>query len=89
LKQVVAFEIGQRRVLQYEAGVRLDRNVPGRTAPWGNSYLMEMPQGISVYEDADAPRLPLIGLRASVANKLMLVIDGNRRQATLKTKRSL
>jgi hypothetical protein len=30
--------------------------------------------------------LPLIGLRTIVANKLRLVIDGDRRYATLKTK---
>jgi hypothetical protein len=36
--------------------------------------------------DAVAPRLPLIGLRAIVANKLKLVIDGDRHYATLKTK---
>jgi hypothetical protein len=44
-----------------------------------------MPQGISVFDDAEAPRLPLIGLRAIVANKLRLLIDGHRRYATLKT----
>ena len=47
---------------------------------------LEMPQGISVFEDEKAPRLPLIGLRTIVANKLMLMIDGDRRQATLKAK---
>jgi hypothetical protein len=45
-----------------------------------------MPQGISVVEEGDAPRLPPIGLRTVVGNKLTLVIDGDRRQATLKTK---
>jgi hypothetical protein len=45
-----------------------------------------MPQGISVFEDADAPRLRLIGLKTIVANKLILAINGDRRQATLKTK---
>jgi hypothetical protein len=45
-----------------------------------------MPQGISVFDEAGAPRLPLIGLRTIVADKLKLVIDGDRRQAALKTK---
>ena len=45
-----------------------------------------MAQGISVIEERDAPRLPLIGLRTIVANKLRLLIDGDRRQVTLKTK---
>jgi hypothetical protein len=47
---------------------------------------MELPQGISVFEDAKAPCLPLFGFRAIVAKKLMLSIDGGRRLATLKTK---
>jgi hypothetical protein len=45
-----------------------------------------MPQGISVFEESAAPRLPLIGLRTIVANKLRLLIDGDRRLVTLKTK---
>jgi len=45
-----------------------------------------MPQGISVVEDAERPRLPLIGLRATVAKIMVCVIDGDRRYATLKTK---
>ena len=72
--------------MQYAADVRLHRNVPGRAALRGDSYPLEMPQGISVFEEGDAPRLPLIGLRTIVANKLRLVIDGDRRQVTLKTK---
>jgi len=64
----------------------IDRNVPGWTALRGDSYSLEMPQGISVFEEGDAPRLPLIGLRTIVANKLRLLIDGDRRQVTLKTK---
>ena len=34
----------------------------------------------------DTPRLPLIGLRTIIVNKLRLAIDGDRRQVTLKTK---
>jgi hypothetical protein len=60
--------------------------VPGRAALRGDSYPLEMSQGISVFEERDAPRLPLIGLRTIVANRLMLVIDGDRRHVTLKTK---
>jgi hypothetical protein len=60
------------------------RNVPGRAALRGDSYPLEMPQGISVYEEGDAPRSPLIGLGTIVANKL--VIDRDRRRVTLRTK---
>jgi hypothetical protein len=73
-------------VVQYAAAVRVHRNVPGRAALRGDSYALKMPQGISVFDEGDAPRLPLIGLRTIVANKIQLVIDGDRRQVTLKTK---
>jgi hypothetical protein len=86
LKQVVEFEIGHQQVVQYAAEVRVHRNVSGRAALKGDSYPLEMPQGISVFPDGDAPRLPLIGLRTIVANKLTLVIDGDRREVTLKRK---
>ena len=86
MKQVVAVEIGQRRVLLYAAGVRLHRSLSGQAALRGGSDPLEMPQGISIFENAEAPRLPLIGLRAIGAKKLMLAIDGGRRLATLKTK---
>lgn len=86
LRRIGELEIGHRRVVQYAADVRLHRNRPGRSALRGDSYPLEMPQGISVFEEGDAPRLPLIGLRTIVANKLRLAIDGERRHATLKTK---
>jgi hypothetical protein len=86
LKRIGELEIGHQRVVQYAADVRVHRNVPGRAALQGDSYPLEMPQGISVFEEGDAQRLPLIGLRTIVANKLRLLIDGDRRQVTLKTK---
>jgi hypothetical protein len=44
-----------------------------------------MPQGISVFQEGStaAPRLPLIGLRTLISNRLKLVIDGKRRPVTL------
>ena len=86
MKRIGELEIGHQRVVQYAADVRLHRNVPGRAVLRGDSYPLEMPQGISVFEEGDAPRLPLIGLRTIIANKLRLVIDGDRRHLTLKTK---
>ncbi len=86
LKRIGELEVGHPRVVQYAADVRVHQNVPGRAALQGNSYPLDMPQGISVFEEGDAPRLPLIGLRTIVANKLRLLRDGDRRQVTLKTK---
>ena len=86
MKRIGELEIGHQRVVQDAADVQLHRNVPGRAALQGDSYPLEMSQGISVFEEGEAPRLPLIGLRTIVANKLRPVIDGDRRHATLKTK---
>jgi hypothetical protein len=47
LKRIGELEIGHRRVVQYTADVRVHRNVPGRAALRGDSYPLEMPQGIS------------------------------------------
>jgi hypothetical protein len=78
-------DMGGRPVTQYAADVRIHRNVPGKSELRGDAYPLEMPQGISVL-DEDAPRLPLLGLRTVIANKLRLFIDGDRRHVTLKTK---
>ncbi len=41
---------------------------------------------MDVYRNQIIVWISLIGLRTIVANKLRLVIDGDRRQATLRTK---
>ena len=64
----------------------LHRNSPGQPTLRGDVFALEMPQGISLMPDDFAPRLPLIGLRTLVSNKLRLKIDGERRHVTLKTK---
>ncbi len=75
LKRIGELEIGYQRVVQYAADVRVHRNVPGRAALRGDSDPLETPQGISVFEEAEPPRLPLIGLRMIIANRLRLMID--------------
>lgn len=84
LKRIEEVEVSHEKVVQYAADVRVHQNVPGRATLRGDSYPLEMPQGISVFEESDAPRLPLIGLRTIVSNKLRLLIDGDRRQVKLK-----
>ena len=83
LERIGELEMDRRRVVQYAADVRLHRNVRGRTELKGDSYPLETPQGITVLSDEHAPRLPLIGLRMIVANKLRLVIDGKNREITI------
>ena len=49
-------------------------------------YELSAPHGIAVYPaEADFPRLPLLGLRAITRNRLVLVVNGHRREATLRT----
>jgi hypothetical protein len=52
-----------------------------------NRLELEMPEGLTVYpESAPNPaRLPILGLRALVRNRLTLIINGKRRELTLKT----
>jgi hypothetical protein len=42
-KQVGEVEIGQQRVVQYAAQVRVHRNVPRRAALRGDTFRLEMP----------------------------------------------
>lgn len=85
LKRIGELEIDRVRVVQYAADVRIHRNVSGKAELTGDSFPLEMPQGISVLPDGQAPRLPLIGLRSIIANQLRLLINEGRRQVTLKT----
>lgn len=71
-----------RDVPQFEAEVHLHRNIPGKTELTGETFPLETPQGITVLKDG--PRIPLLGLRAIVANKLKLIVDGERQSVTLK-----
>ena len=83
LQRIGELQVSKKRVVQYEADVRLHRNKAGRAELTGESYALEMPQGITVMEDHVAPRLPLIGLRAFLANRLKVVIDGKTQQVTV------
>jgi hypothetical protein len=77
-----------RRVPLINAGLWLFCNEPGRVAVSGRSPIrLAMAEGIAVFpEDLPNPaRLPILGLRALVDNNLMLIIDGKRREVTLKT----
>jgi hypothetical protein len=58
LKRIGELETGHRRVVQYAADVRVHRNVPGRPDPRGDSYPLEMPLGISVFDAQADPGGP-------------------------------
>lgn len=88
LEQIGDLDIGGVTVAQFGANVSIHGNVPGGSRLSGRHYPLEMPQGISVFEEGslDAPRLPLLGLRTIVANRLRLLIAGDRREVTLKSR---
>jgi hypothetical protein len=87
LKQIGESKVRTETIPQYKADVRIHRNRPGRHELTGASFPLKMDQGISMVPDDShvAQRLPLLGLRSILHNNLRLLIDGERRQVTLKT----
>jgi hypothetical protein len=65
----------------------VQRNTPGERELAG-TYRLTMEGGIAVVPDElpIAPRLPLLGIQTIIGNRLRLMIDGDRRRVTLKTK---
>ena len=76
-----------------EADLWLHPNVPGRREirSGGDPFRLSVAKGIVVYPDtaSPAPHLPLLGLQALTENKLRTLIDGDRKQVTIRTPRRL
>ena len=90
--------IGRSRITQhdlrlYEADIAVHPNVAGwRDAFRGaEPFPLSLREGIVIYPRGHAlsPRLPLLGLRALAQNNLETVIDGRRREVTIRRKRGL
>jgi hypothetical protein len=83
LPKIGELEIGRERVDQYAADIYVHHSVRGRLT--GKTSRLQMPQGISIFsnESAQAPRLPLVGLKSLISNRLRLIVDGARREASL------
>jgi len=84
--------LGEVRVNRQEvpllaAFLWIHRNRSGRSELLPRPYRMALPQGIAMYPDGtpDAPRLPLLGLRGLLSNKLRLTIDGANRLVSLRS----
>jgi hypothetical protein len=77
------------RTLQLHAAVLwVFPNVPGQRDDLQDRppFRLELARGIAVYPDEFRfPRLPLIGLRTLLENRLVTTIDGTRRQMTVRT----
>jgi hypothetical protein len=86
LRQIGTSKVRRITVPHFAAEVFIHRNVPKAHGLRG-SHPLVMDQGIAVIPDESpvAPRLPILGLKAIVHNDLKLVIDGKRREVTLKT----
>jgi hypothetical protein len=85
LRQVT---IQNRDIPLAAAHVWLHRNRPGTSSIADLEPIrLRTPEGIAVFPAnvSNPARLPILGLRALVRNHLKLIIDGNRRQVTLKT----
>jgi hypothetical protein len=77
-----------KRIPLHAANVWLHSNQPGRreVAASRPPLLLELPRGIAVYADTEKyPRLPLLGLRAIISNRLHLAIDGEQSTVNLRT----
>lgn len=64
------------------------RNEPGTVTPSDRAPIrLWTPDGIAIFpENVPNPaRLPILGLRALVRSDLTLIMDGKRREVTLKT----
>jgi hypothetical protein len=80
--------VGGVRASLVPANVWIHPNQPGtRETADRTPFKLELREGIAVYppEITNPARLPTLGLRGIVSNGLKLVIDGLRREVTLKT----
>jgi hypothetical protein len=66
---------------------RVHRKMPGSRQPRLETFALNAEEGITVMpvEAPGAARLPLLGIRPISRTGLKLVIDGKRREVTLKT----
>jgi hypothetical protein len=86
-KQIGHAKISGHLVPRYASDLFVYRNQRG-THRLAEMHRLEMEGGFAVVPDElpIAPRLPLVGLQTIIGNRLRLLIDGDRRQVTLKTK---
>jgi hypothetical protein len=87
LKAIGRIKVSGRDVILRRAEIVLCRNSPGtREFTDQPTYPLTTFGGITVLPTTDplAPRLPLLGMRAIVRDGLRLVVDGKRKQITIR-----
>jgi hypothetical protein len=86
LRLLPGVRIGKHLLPRCDADLVIYRNVPGRNAISTNRpFRLSLPSGIIIQHPDTATRLPILGMRGLVENKLKLQIDGRRREVTLTT----
>ena len=88
-EQQKTIRLGNLLIPQRRANLWLHPNRFGQRDEFSTlpPFLLNCPNGIVICEDDNpqAPRLPLLGLRALVQNRLILTIDGGRKHVHLRT----
>lgn len=77
--------VNRQEVPLVSADLWVHRNRPGLSELLPKPFLLKLPQGIALYPEGTpgAPRLPLLGLRGIVTQRLRLTIDGVKRGVSL------
>ncbi len=84
----MSLTIAKQQIPLAAAHVWLYRNEPNTNTPSDHPPIrLRTPEGIAIFpENAPNPaRLPILGLRALVRSDLTLIMDGKRREVTLRT----
>jgi len=87
LQSLGTIVVNREEVPLRAAHLWIHRNRPGTAELLARPFHLEVLQGVAVYPSgvAGAPRLPLLGLRGLVRNKLRVTIDGDKMSVSLRT----
>jgi hypothetical protein len=83
-KLIGTTQLKGEKLSQLQGDFRLHRNRQGTRELAEGSLPLILTEGFTLAPEGSS-RLPLIGLRAIVSNRLILRIDGKRRQVTLRS----
>lgn len=75
-----------KRIPLHAARLWLHPNIPQQAEAEGSEpFQLKIDEGIAVYPDQLAPRLPVLGLRALTTNRLQLILDADNRLVHLRS----
>jgi hypothetical protein len=90
LNTCLPIDLGGHTIPVREARIWLYPNRPGGRDTFADqpARLLEVRRGIAIYPDGapNAPRLPILGLRALVENRLHLKVDAERCRVSLRSR---